>query len=166
MSLYNGAKRLNDDKKKNEENIFHGIALAHLVAYIKESHSFAQETPVVFRLAELVDLYTQRLQQLGVDISGRVHSTDLKRRLLARIPGLQAHKQRRDVLLAFNDDVRSALKQVYENDFDDEAIILLRGTNIIRGDILSTCVKFDRKFHTGCQQDSVTDSLKTFIGIV
>ena len=101
-----------------------------------------------------------------MDVSGRVHLTDLKRRLLAGIPGLQAHKQGRDVLLAFNDDVGSALKQVYENDFDDEAMILLRATNIIRRDILSTSVKFDGTFHTGCQQDSVPDPLKTFLRIV
>ena len=49
---------------------------------------------------------------------------------------------------------------------DDEAMILLRATNIIRHDILSTCVKFDGTFHTGCQQNSVPNSLKTFIGMV
>lgn len=58
-------------------------------------------------------------------MSGRVHSTDLKRRLLAHIHGLQAHKQGRDVLLAFNDDIGLALKQMYERDYDDEAMILL-----------------------------------------
>ena len=75
VSLYNRAKQLNDDKKENEENVFHGIALAQLVAYLEESHSFAHENPVVFRLAELADLYIQRLQQLGVYVSWRVHST-------------------------------------------------------------------------------------------
>lgn len=45
-----------------------------------------------------------RFQQLGEDTSTRVHSTDLKDRILANVPGLQAHKQGRDMILAFNEE--------------------------------------------------------------
>ncbi|KAI9540767.1 hypothetical protein NQZ68_037698 [Dissostichus eleginoides] len=66
----------------------------------------------------MVKLYLQRLQQLGVE-EPEVNSSRLK--LLAEIPELEAHKQGRDVLLAFQNDVGIALSQA--SDYSD-AIIL------------------------------------------
>ena len=54
----------------------------------------------MFRLAELTDMYSNRLAQPGVEVSGRVHSTDLKERLLANVPGPQAHKKGRDIFFS------------------------------------------------------------------
>ena len=71
-------------------------------------------------------MYSNRLAQLGVDVSGRVHSTDLKERLLANVPGLQVHKKGRNIFLAFNEKVATALQQACERDFDNEAMILLK----------------------------------------
>ena len=48
---------------------------------------------VIFKLADLVPLYKQRPQQLGVE-SPYVNSTSLKEQLLSRIPELEAHKFR------------------------------------------------------------------------
>ena len=59
-------------------------------------------------------------------MSGRVHSTDLKERLLANIPGLQAHKKGRYIFVAFNDEVAATLQQACERDFDNEAMTLLK----------------------------------------
>ena len=64
--------------------------------------------PVIFRLADLAFLYKQRLHQLGV-LTPEVHSTRLKEQLLSQMPELEAHKQGRDVLLAFKEDVSSVL---------------------------------------------------------
>ena len=52
---------------------------------------------MVFRLADLVSLYQQRLQQLGVK-DHNVNSTRLKDKLLGEIPDLEAYKKGRDVL--------------------------------------------------------------------
>ena len=41
-----------------------------------------------------------------MEVSGRVHSTDLKERLLANVPGLQADRKGRDIFLACNDEVQ------------------------------------------------------------
>jgi len=44
------------------------------------------------------------------------HSTNLKDRILENVPGLQAHRQVREVTLAFNDDVGQALKNLNDPD--------------------------------------------------
>ena len=116
--------------------------------------------PTVFRQAELTDMYSNR------SASGRVHSTDLKERLLANVRGLQAHKKGRDIFLAFNDEVATALQQTYKRDFDNEAMTLLKATRIIRGDMSDTKSKLNGTFNNSCQQESVPESLKTLIGMI
>jgi len=81
----------------------HGIALAELIAYIDEAHT--DEVSPVFRLADLGELYSARLKQLGLEKLSRIHSTRLKERILAHLPGIRAHSEGRDVLLAFDTDV-------------------------------------------------------------
>ena len=54
-------------------------------------------------------MYSSRLAQLGVEVSGRVHSTDLKERLWAKVSGLQANKKGRDLFLAFDNEVATVL---------------------------------------------------------
>ena len=76
---------------------------SELLVYLIETKTNAVD-PVVFRLAHLVSLYQQRLQQLGVKYHN-VNSTRLKDKLLGEIPELEAYKKGRDVLLAFKEDV-------------------------------------------------------------
>ena len=59
----------------------------------------------MFKLAYLVELYLSRMQQLGVKLGTRVHSTRMKERLLAEFPDMRAHPKGRDVLLVFEEDV-------------------------------------------------------------
>ena len=113
-----------------------------------------------------MNLYSLRVQQLGGDTSNKIHSTDLKNRILANMPGMQAHKQGRDILLVFEDDVGLALKQASGRDFDSEAMTLLRATNIVRRDILAKKSTFSGGFENKCQQDSVPESLKTLVGMI
>ena len=60
---------------------------AELVLYIEETRQ-RDETIPVFKLAELSQLYKSRMEQLGVDVDNRVHSTWLKERLLAEFPDM------------------------------------------------------------------------------
>lgn len=62
-------------------------------------------------MPELVKLYSERLKQLSGDdeITSAVHSTRLKEKLLAFVPGLIAHSSGRDVVLTFQDSVGSIL---------------------------------------------------------
>ena len=97
--------------------------MAELIAYMKDTHIESDAAPV-FRLAELARLYKTRLKLFGGDVSGRFINTHLKTRILAHQQDLRVYREGRDVLLAFSRDVRAALRQAYERDFDDEAWIL------------------------------------------
>ena len=166
VALYNRAQRSCDNSENRDEKVIHGIALAQLIAYIEDVRAESEDEIPVFRLAELTQMYSKRLQQLGGDTSTRVHSTHLKDRILANVAGLQAHRQGRDVMLAFNEDVEQALKNLYEQDFDSQAMILSQAAKIIRQDVLNTTSKFSGTFENNCQRDSVPESLKTLIGMM
>ena len=92
--LYNRVRGLERMEKSamSDKDMSHSIALAELVSYIEESRLDSSVAPV-FQLSDLVSLYTSRLRQLGMDVEKRMHSTKLKDRILALIPGLKAHLQ-------------------------------------------------------------------------
>lgn len=76
----------------------------------------------VFKLADLAYLYKSRLEQLGVVLEGRVHTSRLKLRLLSVFPDLRAHLQDRNMMLSFGD----ALKKTCDHDRDNDAMHLAR----------------------------------------
>jgi hypothetical protein len=94
-------------RQEGESNIkdasLNDIALAELVSYIFETQRNSKES-VVFRLADLVSMYQERLSQLGLK-SLAVHTTHLKEKLLKEMPGLKAHTKGRDLLLIFEKDI-------------------------------------------------------------
>ena len=162
VALYNKTERSKQSTINGNKKRIQGIALVQLVVYIEETRAETKgSAPTVFRLAELTDVYPNRLAQLG-----RIHSTNLTERLLANVPGLQANKKGRDTFLAFNNEVATVLQQACERDFSNEAMTLLKATRIIRRDMLDTKSKFNRPFNNSCQQESVPESLKTLIGMI
>ena len=82
----------------------------------------------------------------------QIHSTDLKRRILVQIPDLQAHKEGRDVLLAFDKDIACALQQATKTlSSDDDAMILSKAAEVIRRDINNhKLTEFDGTFGENC----------------
>ena len=56
-------------------------------------------------------MYKIRLEQLGADIVGRIHTSRLKERLLSVLPDLQAHSQGKCIILTFDEDIGSALRK-------------------------------------------------------
>ena len=101
LALYNKAERQisdNDsDTYTHKEQTCKGIALAELISYIGETREENEES--VFRLADLVKLYENRLEQLGLQYVN-VNSTHLKTRLLMHMPDFNAYNKGRDVFLA------------------------------------------------------------------
>ena len=94
VELYNKAERSKQSPINGNEKRIQGIALAQVVAHIEETRAETRgSAPTVFRLAELTDMYSSYLAQLGLEVSGRVHFTDFKERLLTIVPGLQANKK-------------------------------------------------------------------------
>ncbi len=51
-------------------------SLAEIVMYIEETH-FDDSTAPVFRLADLAQLYSSRMEQLGIELDVRVNTTRL-----------------------------------------------------------------------------------------
>ena len=151
VSLYNKVR--DADAKTAEpdpDRMNHAVALAELVTYIEEARTDALVAPV-FVLADLAALYTTRMEQLGTTMTGPVHSTKLKNRILRYFPDLEEHKQGRDVLLGFNQDLGSALQKACGQDADDDAIHLARAANIVRRDMLKIKTAFSGSFDTYCQ---------------
>ena len=131
-------------------NQWRSITHEHLQSFLHllRRHLLIQRN-ILFKLSDLVQLYKDRLVQLKV-ISPSVHSTRLKDRILAHFPELQAFKEGCDFLLMSNEDVGSALRQVCENDADDEACILSRAAQIVRKEILNKTTQFDDVFPANC----------------
>lgn len=76
------------------------------------------------------------------------------------------NKDELDVMLAFNDDIGQALKNLHEQDYDSEAMTLLKAAKIIRQDILNKKRRFNGEFEINCQRNSVPESLKTLVGMI
>ena len=115
VALYNAADRVKTSEQTESRTTesHYARAFAELVAFIDDTLTDKEECSPVFKLSELVHLYRERLVQLGVS---SVHSTRLKDRILVSFPELQAFKDGRDVLLASNEGIGSALRQACEND--------------------------------------------------
>ena len=56
---------------------------------------------------------------MAIEITSRVHSTDLKHRLLMQMPEMKAFNKGRDVYLAFEDDVGELLHTSFIPDPDE-----------------------------------------------
>ena len=83
VSLYNRAR---ETQKSDADTVNHGIAFAELISDIEDACMDDLVAPVL-------NLCSTRLEQLGTDVKGRVHSIKLKGRLLGYFQDLEAHKQ-------------------------------------------------------------------------
>ena len=115
----------------------------------------------IHKLADLSNMYTSRLK---VNIIGRTHTSRLKERILAVVPELEEHKQGRDILLAFKEDVAMTIRRARE-DCDKEAMYLARAATIVRGEMMMIENSFDGSFDQDCQHNSVPESLLLLVNI-
>ena len=120
-----------------------GIALAQLVAYINQVRDF--------KLADLVQLYSIRLEQLGVKQHDHTQSTHLKNCILSQFPELPTRKEECcNALLFFDKDLRPALLDNFERDYADEGICLEKAANIVFRDMLILEAPFTGSFDLDC----------------
>ena len=149
-SLYNKATALQVQADDDDDtNVSHGIALAELLSYTNDAR-LDDKKKTVFKLADLAKLYSARLKQ--TENNARIHSTRLKNRILSQIPDLSEHKEGRDVLLAFREDIGPALYKLCEDNYDDEAICLAKAAKVVRRDVFEMQAAFTGSFHQDCQQ--------------
>ncbi|CAG2215325.1 unnamed protein product [Mytilus edulis] len=166
--LYRKASRVaNDDESEGgtQSPISHGIALAELVSFIEESRSEDNVAPV-FKMSDLLKMYGNRLEKMGAEQEGRVHSTRLKNRLLTYVPDIETYKQGREHLLAFKDDIGPALRRACEEDFDSNYMQIYKAVKIVRSDMMATSSEFNGTFAADCQEKSVPRSLLTLVNML
>ncbi|CAG2243194.1 unnamed protein product [Mytilus edulis] len=102
-------------------------------SYQLESRSEDNVAPVL-KMLDLSNMYGNRLEKMGAEQEGRVHSTRLKTRLLTYIPDIEAYKQGRENLLAFKDDIGPAC----EEDFDSNYMQIYKAVKIVRSNMMVT----------------------------
>ncbi|KAK4304447.1 hypothetical protein Pmani_023602 [Petrolisthes manimaculis] len=163
--LYNRERSMmrkeNMESLPNKDKDKYLQVFSELLLYITETNSSTND-PVVFRLADLVSLYQQRLKQLGIH-NPNVNSTRLKDQLLSEIPELEAHKKGRDVLLAYTEDVGSVLSTAVDY---TEAIIITKAAKILRQRMIDHKSVFAGTFDDNCVEDSVPQVLLQFVSMI
>lgn len=167
-SLYNRQRsKLNQpqDSAVDDKNEItpEAIALAELSLYISESLAAGE---AVFKMSQLSELYCSRLEQLGVEVKGRINSTRLKERLLTQIPELHAFKDGKDVKLAMPNDIGTAMAFVHNRNLDTAALYLAKAASIVRKKMFLKREPFEGTFTPECQQQAVPDSLLALINMI
>ena len=162
LDMYYRATKAEKGVNDNDSH-FKGAALAELIYYINDE--IENNNHKIFRLKDLVNLYTQRLNDLGV-LTTYVRSTSLKERLLMHIPGLVAYTDGRDVLLTIEDSIGSILRKAYQNDEDEQHVNMMKIIQSIRHDIFSHPVKLSSQYSKDCQIDSIPNALFLFLNML
>jgi hypothetical protein len=139
----------------------YAIAFSELVTFITESKTAisAVDGAVRFKIAELVKLYGQRLEQLGVDCPD-LNSTRLKEQLLLHMPELHAYHEGRDVFIVFHSDIGDVLAQ---KNITSDAIHLAKAASIIRKDVLSHKWALEKTLNGDSIEEAVPTSLLEFV---
>ena len=83
---------------------------------------------------------------------------------MSEVPELEAHKQGKNVLLAFQKDVSFVLSDA--SDYYSEAIILGKAANILRRHMLNHKSKFCGTYHEGCIQQAIPPTLLQFVAML
>ena len=116
-------------------------------------------------MADMKNLYITRLTELGLD-QVQVHTTKLKDRILAAIPYLRSRTEGRGILLIYDEDIGTALKQACNDDCDSDALILAKACDIIPRDVFELTQSFNGRFPVDCQEKAVPQSIATLVNML
>ena len=163
-SYYNQERGLNKATEKSSEGILTGVALAELISRMEDQR--VEGNKVVFKLSDLVFMYVNRLNELGVDQVGRVHSTQLKNIILAASSDFEAKNIGRGVYLTFKEEIGQILQNVYLEDDDEEGKYLAKAAKVVRRDMFEMTSNFDGTFSSGCQINVVPKTLVILMDVI
>ena len=151
----------------NDSDVAHGTVLAELVSYIEDTRKETNSLSI-FKLSDLSKMYASRLEQVGIQLTDKIHSTRLKNRIIARIPSIHAYKEGREILLAFDSDIGSgaALKRSQRDHGDNETSCLARAASIVRKNMLEKKTSFTATFENNCQKNSVPQCLYSLVNMI
>ncbi|CAC5416167.1 unnamed protein product [Mytilus coruscus] len=124
-------------------------ALAKLVTYIFETQRNSEES-VVFRLADLPNLYKERLTELGSSSA-------------QKIPELEAHTKDRDVLLMFEKDIGPAI--AFACDYID-TMHMEKTTEMIRCQVATKKTTFSGSLVSEDIDDSLPPPLLQLVNMI
>ena len=109
----------------------HGIAFGRVISFIEEALLKTADTMPVFKLSDLIKHYNSSLQDLGLTLQTRIHSTRFKQRLLAQFEDIAAYNEGR-VMLAFNCDIGEVTSTAASTNYDDNGYIPAKTASILR----------------------------------
>ena len=166
-SLYTRHRSLSrkTDQSTRDDLTPESVALAELMCYMEDCQRASHPVGSIFKLADLTKLYTQRLEQLGGDMSKKVHSTRLKEALLSKMHDLEANKNDYEVILTFKKDIADALLMASKQDQDSDAIVLMRAANIVREQIFQMKYTFNGSLDDP-QYDKLPQSLVALVQMI
>ena len=175
--MYHNKCILNFYRKSNKEKLEgtdtdserrrHGISFSDLVAYMHDVIVTAEGKIPVFLLSSLTKRCCEKLKELQVELTGRLHSTRLEKRILSQLADLYEYKEGREILLAFRGDIGDALSSAASIDYDDEGYILAEAARIIRRDIKKQSYKpFVGKFGKNCQESFIPESVHALVTMI
>lgn len=112
---------------------------AELVAFIEDTLATREEQTAspVFKLSDLVGLYTDRLAQLGV-ARPSVHAARLMDRVLARFPELEVYEDGCDIFFICSKDFDVQLWKACGCDAESDAFTLAQAARIVRKEMMDT----------------------------
>ena len=155
-------KRKIHDIQNREEGRVKARAFLELCTYMEIS---VRDGQFFFKLNELRSLYTERLKALGVHEN--VNPTRFKDLILQYFPGAQEQRQSKYTIIAFKEGMQDVLKQVVEENVEEDVATLAKAAAIVREDIFAAgSFVFDGSFPRDCQEKSVPNSLKTLVSML
>ena len=152
----------NASSKYHEERKKEARAFVELLTYIEGS---VEEGKNFFKFSELRFLYESRLKDFG--ISKEVNKVRFKEQILSHYPEAQAQSDGKNIILVFEKGMQQILKQAYNCNYEDDALVLSKAAKIVREDILnSNGFQFSGSFPPNCQQDSVPTNLTYLVSML
>ena len=116
----------------NDERKLNGIAFGRVISFIEEALLNTTDTIPVFKLSDSTKHYHSSLQDLGLTVQTRIHSTRFKQRLVAQFEDIAAYNEGREVILAFNSDIGEVISTAASTNYDDNGYILAKAASILR----------------------------------
>ena len=90
-----------------------------------------------------------------------------KEQVLAYFPRAQEQSDGKHKILVFDLGMQKMMKQAMACDYEGDALLLAKAAKIVRRDVvLHNSFKFDGKFESGCQKESVPSTLKTLVSML
>ena len=153
-------RKKRDDGRVNQSEL-EGIALAETVAYVVDDDS---DGP--FYIAELGELYKERLKQLGGIVPDRIHTPRFQERILSQIPWMRGQKDGNKLYIACEVTIGKAVVRDLHRSADQDACNMALTATLLREHILNSQPRFDGEFAFNAEETSVSQTLSAFVDMV